>query len=63
MSRIPRSQGTPAISPGNTYEFTVEIPSGCWEGGDCDFTITADSTDLVDESDEANNTASGACVG
>ncbi|HYR74730.1 MAG TPA: CARDB domain-containing protein [Pyrinomonadaceae bacterium] len=53
---------TPAISAGGSVDVTVQIPPGCFSP-DCNFRITVDSTGLVPESNEGNNTGSGSCLG
>ena len=55
--------GTTASMPGGSFaDVTLPIPAECFNA-DCDFTITVDSDEAVDESDEDNNTADGICVG
>jgi hypothetical protein len=52
------------IPPGGFRDLDpIALPSGC--GPDCDFSITVDRYDSVDEgpAGEANNTAFGGCVG
>ena len=39
-----------------------DIPAGCFTA-DCGFTITVDSGNVVVESNETNNSASGKCIG
>ena len=56
---------TPALPAGFTGvvgPVVVPPPSQCG-AGDCTFTITVDSASVVTETDEANNLATGACVG
>ena len=53
---------TPGISPSGTVEMPVNIPAACWNP-DCDFQITVDSNNQVDEANENNNSASSACIG
>jgi hypothetical protein len=54
---------TPAIAVGGTQKIgPIAIPSLCWDM-DCDFTITVDINDQVDESNEINNSADGTCLG
>jgi subtilase family serine protease len=38
------------------------IPPGCFDS-DCEFRITVDVNNDVAESNEANNTADGVCIG
>jgi subtilase family serine protease len=56
------SQPTPGLAPGASVDLVFDIPAACFHG-DCHFRITVDSGGQVDESDEANNTASGVCIG
>jgi len=56
------SQPTPAIPAGASVDVLFPIPPGCFQP-DCGFKITVDSNGQVDESNEANNTASGFCIG
>jgi hypothetical protein len=56
------SQPTPGIAAGASTDVSFDIPPGCFSP-DCHFRITVDSGGQVDESNEANNTASGACIG
>jgi hypothetical protein len=53
---------TPAILAGGSVDLHVAIPSNCFSP-DCGFKITVDSGDTVVESNEMNNTATGACIG
>jgi len=52
----------PALAPGATAEVPVAVPGSCWNP-DCDYLIEVDQTNSVDESDETNNSAQGACFG
>lgn len=56
------SQPTPALAAGASIDLVFAIPAGCFNP-DCDFRITVDSNNQVDESNEGNNTASGNCLG
>jgi hypothetical protein len=60
----PRSVTAPALAAGSSTfdQLEVEIPSGCFNP-DCDFTITVDANDDIDESRENNNTEEGICIG
>jgi len=63
----PTSLQTPAIPAGGAHEFEpLEIPDPCFvqvgNEGVCDFTITVDVDNRVDELDKANNTVSGGCT-
>ena len=54
---------TGPLSPGQSVDLpALSIPSGCFQP-DCSFRITVDSSDQVDEFDEANNSVRGQCVG
>ncbi len=52
----------PLLTPGNSTDVSVPIPGGCFSP-DCGFRIVVDSTAVVAESNELNNTASGTCIG
>jgi len=56
------SQPTPPLAPGASVDLAFDIPAGCFRP-DCGFKITVDSGSVVDESNEANNSASGLCLG
>lgn len=53
---------TGPISSGATDTVYIPIPSGCFDS-DCHFTITVDIVNVVQESNEANNSANGTCIG
>lgn len=53
---------TPVLPAGASTDMSTPIPQGCFDS-DCEFRITADSVDVVNETDEGNNTASGICLG
>lgn len=53
---------TPSLMPGAQVDLNVPIPMGCFNP-DCDFRITVDVHNVVAESNEGNNTASGMCLG
>ena len=53
---------TPGITAGTTLTVLVPTPSGVFNP-DMTFTITVDSTDSVNESNEGNNSADGFCLG
>jgi CARDB len=53
---------TPALAPGASTDLFVDIPAGCFDP-DCEFRITVDALNSVAESNEANNTANGLCIG
>lgn len=52
----------PAVGAGSSVDVTVTFPGGCFTP-DCGFRITVDSTSVVTETNEGNNTASGTCIG
>jgi hypothetical protein len=55
---------TPPIPAGQSVDLPpVDIPPECFRPGHCTFRITVDATNVVDESNEGNNTASGTCPG
>jgi hypothetical protein len=56
---------TPAFSKGfgEVQELRCQEPKGVWQSGDLSFTIKADSTGVVTESNEDNNIAKGMCLG
>jgi CARDB protein len=56
------TQPTPALAVGAQVDLTFAIPAACFNP-DCQFRITADSAGAVTESNEANNTVSGTCLG
>jgi hypothetical protein len=56
------TQPTPALAVGAQVDLIFAIPAGCFSP-DCQFRITADSTGVVAESNEVNNTVSGTCLG
>jgi hypothetical protein len=56
------SQPTPGLAAGASVDLLFAIPPGCFQP-DCGFKITVDSNGQVGESNEANNTATGACIG
>jgi len=54
---------TPAIPASGTVDLPpLDFPAGCSDP-DCDFTITVDFNNDVNESDEGNNIAVGRCIG
>ena len=56
------TQPTSPLGIGATVDVAFPIPANCFQP-DCSFRITVDSTSVVDESNEGNNTASGTCIG
>ena len=56
------TQPTPALAPGASTQLFFTIPGGCFQP-DCSFRITVDVTSQVTETNEANNFASGSCIG
>ncbi|MGE5444964.1 MAG: CARDB domain-containing protein [Ignavibacteriales bacterium] len=60
---VPVDLSTPALSPGASVDLgPVSFPSGCFNP-DCNFTITVDINNNVDELNEGNNSVSGFCPG
>ena len=54
---------TATITAGGTLDLApLEIPAVCFDP-DCEFKITVDSANQINESDEANNSAEGSCLG
>ncbi|MGH2775522.1 MAG: CARDB domain-containing protein [Actinomycetota bacterium] len=53
---------TPALAEGACIDLKVPIPPGCFDP-DCEFRITVDVNNDVDEEIESNNFASGICLG
>jgi hypothetical protein len=54
---------TPAIPAGDSVDLTpLDIPSSCFNA-DCNFRITVDIGNEVEETREFNNTAAGLCIG
>jgi hypothetical protein len=56
------SMPTPPLAPGASVDLLFSIPSGCFNP-DCEFRIIVDANNQVVESNEANNFASGTCMG
>lgn len=50
----------PAIPSGSTAKVPLQMPAPCWNP-DCDYQITVDINNQVNESNEANNSGSGSC--
>ena len=57
-----QDQPTPALAPGASVDLTFDIPPGCFDP-DCEFRIVVDFGNVVAESNEPNNFASGTCLG
>jgi len=54
---------TPAIPAGGSVDLPpLSIPAGCYNP-DCDFKITVDSNNQINESNEGNNSVAGNCLG
>ena len=54
---------TPAIPKGGSVDLQpLQVPAGCYSP-DCSFKITVDSKKQIQESNEANNTVGGSCLG
>jgi len=56
------SMPTPSLAPGQSVDLSFPIPPGCFSP-DCGFKITVDANGDVVEANEANNTATGICIG
>ena len=56
------SVSTAPMPGGSMTDVTVPIPSACFNP-DCDFAITVDVDNEVEEAVENNNTADGTCIG
>jgi hypothetical protein len=56
------SMPTPPLAPGASVDLFFPIPPGCFDP-DCDFRITVDANNQVNESNEGNNIAKGLCRG
>lgn len=52
---------TPGIPAGDSIDLRVTIPETCFQP-ECQFRITADADNQVNESNEANNVADGKCA-
>ena len=52
----------PKLDTTDPVDIEVPIPSGCYNP-DCSFTITVDTNNDVDESNEGNNSVTGTCIG
>ncbi len=53
----------PSLLAGETIDILISIPIGCYDP-DCGFKITVDSADVIDESNELNNSQTGGlCIG
>jgi hypothetical protein len=60
-----KMQTTPVLAPDQSVTQRFVIPTGaqnCFDPN-CEFTVTVDATDTVDESDEANNSVQEVCRG
>ena len=53
---------TPPLAAGASVDLIFPIPPGCFDP-DCEFRIVVDVNNVVVESDEGNNFASGICLG
>lgn len=53
---------SPALAAGASIDLVFDIPAGCFDPN-CEFKITVDSKNQVNESNEGNNTASDECRG
>jgi hypothetical protein len=59
---VTNTASTPLVPGGGSVDVLVAFPGGCFTP-DCGFRITVDSTGVVTETNELNNTASGTCLG
>lgn len=50
------------LQGGTSQPISVTIPDGCWNA-DCDFKITVDILNKVEETNEQNNSVEGRCIG
>jgi len=59
-------QNAPAIPSGQEVSGAFDIPAGCYQppgfSGSCQFTLTVDSSGVIAESIESNNSTSSFCV-
>ena len=53
---------TPALAAGSSATLLVDIPRGCHDP-DCEFKLAVDVKNDVAETNEANNSAGGVCIG
>ncbi len=59
----PLQVSTPAIPAGASVDLgPLSAPGGCYNP-DCEFKITVDSNNQINESNEGNNSANGQCIG
>jgi hypothetical protein len=56
------SMPTPPLGPGASVDLFFPIPLGCFNPN-CEFRITVDANNQVNESNEGNNIANGTCLG
>ena len=56
------SEPVQSLLAGETIDIPISIPFGCYDP-DCGFEIIVDSTDVIDESNELNNSQTGSCLG
>lgn len=56
----PFTLDTPPVAAGGSADLLFKVPSGCFSP-DCSFKVTVDSSNQVNESNEQNNSANGAC--
>jgi hypothetical protein len=60
-----REIDAPELPPGQFHSWLVTIPEGCYPGsyhGSCTYTIVADATNGVAETDESNNAVDSKCL-
>ncbi len=53
---------TPPVAAGASVDLSFPIPAGCFDPN-CEFRITVDAKNEVNESNEGNNVVKGACLG
>jgi len=56
------SMPTPPLAPGASVDLLFAIPPGCFDPN-CEFQITVDVNNEVNESEEGNNVVKSACLG
>ncbi len=57
------SEPVQSLLAGETIDILISIPFGCYDP-DCGFEIIVDSADVIDESNELNNSQTGGlCIG
>jgi len=59
---VTKSAMTSPMPSGSFSDVTFDIPAGCFDP-DCDFKITVDADNDIEESIESNNVEAGICIG